>query len=223
MEANLNNFSKDKSQKDFLSTRCIECFKKHNKEKYLLNKEKYKNNIELKIINNQFINSKFNDYIIDGDTTKIIMTNKNKEEVFTIIDTEDLEYIKSYGLRWHIRNDKNTKTQYAISTRWEMKNGELKHIIYALHLLILNTKKGEYVDHINHDTLNNKKENLRVTTNSNNTRNRKSKNSNNKSGYRNVCWLKDVGQWCVQLQLDGKNTRLGFLMMWMKLVDMLKK
>ena len=53
----------------------------------------------------------------------------------------------------------------------------------------------------------NRKSNLRVISHSNNATNRKSRNKNNKSGYRNVCW--DGYKWVVQLSIDGKNTHLG--------------
>ena len=208
LEAN-HNYGKNKIAKGGLNARCKECYRKHHHEKYILNKDKYKENIAQKIANNQLYNSEFNDYIIEGDITKIIM-NTISEPVITIIDTEDLERVKSFGLRWCVKNDRNTKTQYARATRWEIVNDKPKLITYCLHILLLDSKKGEYVDHRNHDTLNNRKENLRITTNSNNTRNRKSKNSNNKSGYRNVCWVSSKEQWCVQLHIDGKNKRLGY-------------
>jgi len=66
--------------------------------------------------------------------------------------------------------------------------------------------KGEKVDHIDHDTFNTRKKNLRISVNLENTRNRKGKNSNNKSGYRNVSW--NGSGWSVQLQIEGKNTTL---------------
>lgn len=39
--------------------------------------------------------------------------------------------------------------------------------------------------------------------------NRKSRNSNNKSGYRNVSWSSHDNKWIVQLQVNKKNTVLG--------------
>ena len=65
------------------------------------------------------------------------------------------------------------------------------------------------VDHQNHNTLDNRKENLRITNVPNNSKNREKRNSNNKSGYRNVCWNSSRNRWVVQLQVDGKNKILG--------------
>ena len=53
------------------------------------------------------------------------------------------------------------------------------------------------------------KENLRITNVPNNSKNREKRNSNNKSGYRNVCWNSSRNRWVVQLQVDGKNKVLG--------------
>jgi len=55
--------------------------------------------------------------------------------------------------------------------------------------------------------LNTRRSNLRITNQENNLKNRRSKNSNNKSGYRNVCWID--GYWKVQIQIDGKNHRFA--------------
>lgn len=129
-----------------------------------------------------------------------------------MIDTEDLEKIKQYNVQWHVKAAKNTGTYYARATKYlGMSNGKGTYAGYWLHIEITgaNFKKGEYVNHINHDTLDNRKSNLEITSNSQNTKHRKGKNKNNKSGYRNVCWITDDEKWVVQLQVNGKNTRLG--------------
>lgn len=67
------------------------------------------------------------------------------------------------------------------------------------------------VDHIHHDTLDNRKVNLRSTETIYNTKNRKSRNSNNTTGYRNVIYNKTYKKkpYHVQLQVNGKNKVLG--------------
>lgn len=77
-----------------------------------------------------------------------------------------------------------------------------------LHQFVVDAN-GRFVDHKNSDTLNNRKSNLRIVIDSNNSKNRKSKNSNNTSGYRNVSWSKSCNKWIVQMQINKKNTVLG--------------
>jgi len=207
LEANIDNFGKNKNSKDGLNESCRKCRTEKGRENYLLNKIKYEETIADKISRNELYNKDFNEYIVEGDITKIIINYKEKQ-MLTIIDTEDLEKVKSFGLRWCINNSKD---QYVKATKWEMINGKPKLKSYYLHILLAGIKKSGnkiLVDHKDHDILNNRKENFRIVTNSQNLRNRKGKNKNNKSGYRNVCWIKD--QWCVQLMVDGKNTRLGY-------------
>ncbi|WP_411735386.1 hypothetical protein [Paenibacillus sp. M2] len=67
----------------------------------------------------------------------------------------------------------------------------------------------DIIDHIDNNTLNNIKSNLRKTSSEENSKNRSGRNSNNKSGYRNVCWNKSYKMWVVQLQIEGKNKILG--------------
>ena len=78
-----------------------------------------------------------------------------------------------------------------------------------MHQLIMGKQgEGKRIDHINRDIRDNRKANLRVVTIIQNATNRTKKNSNNKSGYRNVSWHKSSKTWMVQLQIDGKNVRL---------------
>ena len=63
---------------------------------------------------------------------------------------------------------------------------------------------GNIVDHKNSNTLDNRKSNLRVVPDCNNSMNRKSRNRNNTSGYRNVSWNKNDNKWLVQLQINKK-------------------
>ena len=71
----------------------------------------------------------------------------------------------------------------------------------------MNTTK--YVDHIEHNTLDNRKSKLRIISNKNNLTNRKGKNINNTSGYRNVSWNKEMQKWTVQIQINKKCVVLG--------------
>ena len=98
-----------------------------------------------------------NEYHIHGDVTLIDLYDKTGNVVAqTIIDTEDLEKVKF--TKWKLSG-----SGYAINT--PKFSGHSKH----MSSVILRT--DEFVDHIDHNALNNKKSNLRVCTNSQNQMN----------------------------------------------------
>lgn len=207
--ADLKIFGKDKNKKDGLNIRCRECNKKHHQNQYINNSDKYIENVKEKILNNELYNSVFNDYIIEGDITKIIMRTIDDNEVITCINTTELERVKSFGLRWCIKNSECTQSQYARATKWEMVNDKPKLVTYCLHILIMNAKKTDCVHHKNHNTLDNTNDNLEIISRMNNSRDRKSKNSNNKSGYRNVFWDSKNEMWRVTLCINYKSIYIG--------------
>ena len=112
--------------------------------------------------------------------------------------------------KWYVIKHGWLKRPYYVRTTIYIKGGKGKSELKLLHHIILGVEKNTFVDHINNDPLDNRKCNLRVVTNQNNLQNRSSKNSNNKSGYRNVCYNKAFKKkpWQVQLQINGKNTVL---------------
>lgn len=69
-----------------------------------------------------------------------------------------------------------------------------------MHRLITGLRAGE-IDHRNRNGLDNRKENLRFATPTQNSANRVRKN---KLGYRGVVFIKDQNTYAVQLQFNGK-------------------
>lgn len=79
-------------------------------------------------------------------------------------------------------------------------NGKRKYIMFYLHRYIMDAQERDYVDHINHKSLDNTKENLKVTTDQGNIVNRKGANKNNKTtGVRNVSYIKNDNVYRVQI------------------------
>lgn len=77
-----------------------------------------------------------------------------------------------------------------------------------MHRLIMNAQKGEQVDHINHDTLDNRKSELRFCSYAQNQYNQ-GRRSNNTSGCKGVSLHKPSGKWQAQIALNGKTIHLG--------------
>ena len=82
---------------------------------------------------------------------------------------------------------------------------------YKIHQLIFFIKYGyipKEIDHINGIRNDNRIENLRAVTTSQNQQNSKI-GKNNTSGYKNVTWDYLVKKWRVQINIKGKNKYLG--------------
>lgn len=117
--------------------------------------------------------------------------------------------LEELNLSWHVAYEKKVKGYYAMASQyWGYVNGKPKYSTLYLARIICKCTidDGVYVDHENHNTLDNRKTNLRISANDENLKNRNGKNKNNTSGYRNVSQIRD--KWCVQMQIEGKNTCL---------------
>jgi hypothetical protein len=86
----------------------------------------------------------------------IALHGKHGEGKFVLVSDCDYEELNKY--HWVVRAYRTGLNPYAI--RW---CGRLNHIY--MHRQVLGDKKGFVIDHINHDTLNNTRENLRYLTN----------------------------------------------------------
>lgn len=96
-----------------------------------------------------------------------------------------------------------------------MKDGyigvSVNSVGYKLHRIIFMMHHGYFpkeVDHIDNNKLNNKIENLRAVTRSQNNYNSKIK-INNSSGFKNVWWSKQINKWVVELRIDGIKKSFG--------------
>ncbi|MCK4260426.1 MAG: HNH endonuclease [Halanaerobiales bacterium] len=139
------------------------------------------------------------------------ITYKGKEHT-VLVDDEDFERVNKY--KWHVYSSRNTF--YAITnlpsyrhpiSRKRIRKGLL------LHRFVMEAKEGEEVDHRNHDGLDNRKENLRVATGSQNHRNRQKSESfcgePCTSKYKGVSWQKSTKKWRTRIDLNKKQHYIG--------------
>lgn len=84
---------------------------------------------------------------------------------------------------------------------------------YYAHRVVWAMVKGEWpkecIDHINGDPSDNRIENLRAATKSQNGRNR-GPQTNNKTGFKGVSLCKENQRWMAQIQIHGVNKFLGY-------------
>lgn len=139
-------------------------------------------------------NRKENIFIESDEFCIGIDSNKNEFK----FDKSDYEIVSKYN--WF-----KTKNGYFAAI---IPNSGRKHIL--LHRLIMNINNSEIdVDHINHDTSDNRKNNLRLVTASQNASNMKI-TSTNKSGIKGVYWDKRSNKWGARAMKNYKSIHLGY-------------
>ncbi len=138
---------------------------------------------------------------------ELVIKNRKFEEFIINLDDEDHEWISKY--KWYI--SKESKTFYA---KCDLKKDK-KRIRKRMHIEILKKhgilKNGDYVDHIDHNGLNNQKSNLRACLKKENNRNVSVRNNEYKSSiYKGVVWIKHRHKWISQITCDGIRYSLGY-------------
>lgn len=153
-----------------------------------------------------------NEYKVIDDYVIIYLNSKKYGTKEAIIDLDDLEKLLNFKYTWYPVYYKKWDTFYCRCSVYNgMKNGKGTCRMLYLSQFVLGIKGGRVrlIDHINHNTLDERKKNLRPLSTSDNSCHRNKLNSNNKSGYRNVSWNNKIQKWIVQLQVNGKNKVLG--------------
>ena len=122
---------------------------------------------------------------------------KLTQEKVALVDDGEFESLNQF--RWYAHKDRNTF--YAV--RNIRVGGKQKSIL--MHWEVMG---GKWIDHIDHNGLNNMRSNLRFCTNKENLMNQRKK-QNTSSVYKGVSFHKHSGKWEVQIMINGKNIYLG--------------
>jgi len=117
------------------------------------------------------------------------------------VDAKDFHEINQY-IWWVKDNDGTFK-----AVRF-LPGGNSGLSVY-MHRQIMEAKKGEIIDHIDRDGLNNLKSNLRIATKSQNNMNRSGRKGTS-SKYKGVSWYTSRKCWRAMIQTEGKNKALGY-------------
>jgi hypothetical protein len=124
----------------------------------------------------------------------IKLSRKPGDDIVAIVDDDDYDRINQFT--WCYNKGTRNKTYYAIRG---VRYGDKQFREY-MHRVIMNAPDDIIVDHINHDTLDNRKENLRVGTQKLNQLNRIS-HGGSKSKYKGVSLFSN-GKWVVHYKKE---------------------
>lgn len=128
------------------------------------------------------------------------------QEHYALISNEDADLLRYH---WHA-----TGSTHKYAKRLALKNDPPFHAYFLLHRVIVERMIGrelldsEVVDHINNDTMDNRRCNLRVATRRQNSINRNISNYS-KSGLKGVTKT-SRRRWWAQIKIDGAQTSLGY-------------
>lgn len=143
-----------------------------------------------------------NEYINKGEYTELNIIGSIHGDKTVFIDNDDIEKIKEYN--WTINKYSKCKKVYYYAVA---KGGIL------LHRYIMNANNGRKttVDHINNNTLDNRKFNLQICTHEENLRKQKAC-INNEIGVKGVIWYpyRNINKWMAHIGVNHKRITLGY-------------
>lgn len=129
---------------------------------------------------------------------------KLTQNQYAIID--DSNFLELSQFNWYAKWEKKTKSFYAGRNVKDERN---KWSSITMHRQILKPNMNCFVDRINHNTLDNRKKNLRLVNRSQNLYNMRLP-KHNTSGFKGVTWYKALKKWMAYIRKDGKLRYLGY-------------
>lgn len=132
-------------------------------------------------------------YYCDVRGSWIIPLTQGRE---TLVDAEDVEFLGQFNWRWYGNPDRKG-LGYALLPN---KQGKM-------HRILFNNPDGMFVDHINGNSLDNRKSNLRVVTNRENQQNRRIHRDGRLVGS---CFHIRSKKWESNIRINKKLKHLGY-------------
>ena len=121
---------------------------------------------------------------------------------YATVDDEDYDYLMQW--KWYALWDRNTF--YAVRKSPMTGQGDNRQLI-RMHREILQADRGQMVDHRNGNGLDNRKQNIRFCSGSQNNYN--CANYPHSSRYKGVSWKSARSRWYVGIRHRGKHVFIG--------------
>lgn len=124
-----------------------------------------------------------------------------------LVDDQDYDRLSQY--KWSAAYMKNVDGWYAHrGTRMCERRAGMPCVV-SMHREVMGFPAGIEVDHVNRNPLDNRRENLRLATHSQNGGNRK-RDRDSSSEYKGVVWYKKVNKWRASIRVNYELHVLGF-------------
>ena len=128
---------------------------------------------------------------------RIVPLSQNK---LALVDADDFDRINSH--KWCAHYNSHTKSFYAV------RRGSTAGGIIYMHREVVLAQPDQQVDHLFHNTLDNRKVVLRICDQSQNNRNQRLR-SDNAARVRGVSWCRYTRKWRACIRIDGKQKTIG--------------
>lgn len=119
-----------------------------------------------------------------------------------LIDDEDFDLINQH--KWFSVSPRQKNYRHTWYAACKIQG---RHV--TMHNLLLNPPKGSVADHIDHNGLNNRRTNIRISTTRENSWNT-NKHKNCTSKFKGVSWNKEKSKWQARICINGRETHLGW-------------
>lgn len=131
-----------------------------------------------------------------------------------LVDLDDLKRLIDLGNHWvasYYKKMKKSKYYARTNIGYHDEFGKYKQTTLYMSKFVLNFKgRSKYTDHHNHNGLDNRKFNLFITEQTNNSTNRSGANKNNNTGVRNVSYIERDKVYWVQMMKRGERYKWVF-------------
>jgi hypothetical protein len=127
-----------------------------------------------------------------------------------LIDIEDLPKVDSIRGTWYATWNPHVQGYYAKhGLRFRKSDGNRGLKTLLMHRLITEATAGLEVDHKNHETLDNRRGNLRIATRSVNGLNRRGADRDSRTGHRAISPHKATGKFQLLIHVNKKKKHIG--------------
>lgn len=123
----------------------------------------------------------------------------------SLVTLDDADFEAHGAFNWHAVGNPGKK--YA--TRFE-RRGPGVRVAIRLHRVIAGAGPAQLVDHVNGDTTDNRRCNLRLCDDFGNHRNARKQRKPSASRFKGVAWMKHMGRWQARITVNGKKLFLGY-------------